>query len=389
MPLCSTPCTCSRSRCCRRGWSGGPSPPGATAATSRRSSSAASRVPNPDRKPVAWFHGVSVGEVNLLGTLVPAFRKRHPDWLVVVSSTTDTGLAEARKRFAGPGGDRVAVRLLLGGRGGARRGEARRWSCSPRASCGRTSSPPRARRGVPVVVVNARMSPRSFARLRRLSRGWPGGCCSATSTRFAVQAQDYADRLRQLGVPAAKLTVTGSVKYDGATGERDTPKARELRRLLGVKSTLAQPPGGSGSAVAGLGRRQHARPGRGDRPRRVRPARGSGSRTCGWSSSRATRTASRRSPGSSSSPGLPFVRRSQITEPLAGDAGGRAARHGRRTRGGVGAGGRRLHRRQPRRPARRAEHDRAGRLRRADACSARTCGTSATPRSGWSRSAGR
>ena len=38
--------------------------------------------------------------MNLLGTLVPAFRKRHPDWLVVVSSTTDTGLAEARKRFA-------------------------------------------------------------------------------------------------------------------------------------------------------------------------------------------------------------------------------------------------------------------------------------------------
>ena len=57
-------------------------------------------VPNPHGKPVAWFAGISVGGVNLLGTLVPAFRKRHPDWLVVVSSTTDTGLAEARKRFA-------------------------------------------------------------------------------------------------------------------------------------------------------------------------------------------------------------------------------------------------------------------------------------------------
>src|SRR5688572_7340389 len=57
------------------------------------------RVPNPHRRPVAWFHAVSVGEVNLLGTLVPAFRTTHPDWLVVVSSTTDTGLAEARRRF--------------------------------------------------------------------------------------------------------------------------------------------------------------------------------------------------------------------------------------------------------------------------------------------------
>src|SRR5436309_11102455 len=59
-----------------------------------------SRTVGPQQKPMAWFHAVSVGEVNLLGTLVPAFRKRHPDWLVVVSSTTDTGLAEARKRFA-------------------------------------------------------------------------------------------------------------------------------------------------------------------------------------------------------------------------------------------------------------------------------------------------
>ena len=48
---------------------------------------------NPDAKPVVWFHGVSVGEIHLLVTVVAAFRKRHPDWLVVVSSTTDTGLS--------------------------------------------------------------------------------------------------------------------------------------------------------------------------------------------------------------------------------------------------------------------------------------------------------
>ncbi len=57
-------------------------------------------VRNPSKKRVAWFHAVSVGEVNLLGTLVPAFRKRHPEWVVVVSATTDTGLAEAQKQFA-------------------------------------------------------------------------------------------------------------------------------------------------------------------------------------------------------------------------------------------------------------------------------------------------
>src|SRR5262245_418544 len=49
---------------------------------------------------VVWFHGVSVGEVHLLRQLVRAFRERHPDWQVVISSTTDTGLAEAHKHFA-------------------------------------------------------------------------------------------------------------------------------------------------------------------------------------------------------------------------------------------------------------------------------------------------
>ena len=77
-----------------------------------------------EQEAVAWFHAVSVGEVNLLGTLVPAFRKRHPDWLVVVSSTTDTGLAEARKHFADLAVIAVAVRLLLGRRRRARCREA-------------------------------------------------------------------------------------------------------------------------------------------------------------------------------------------------------------------------------------------------------------------------
>ncbi len=191
-------------------------------------------APNPDGKPVAWFHGVSVGEVHLLGTLVAAFRKRHPDWFVVVSSTTDTGLDEARKRFAdlaviaypfdfswavGAALDAVKPTVVV-------LAESELWPNFLDAA---------ARRRVPVVVVNARLSPRSFRRLKRVA-------CLARRmlfrrvAAFGVQSADYAERLRQLGVAAEKLTVTGSVKYDGATGERDTPKGRELRRALGQET---------------------------------------------------------------------------------------------------------------------------------------------------------
>jgi 3-deoxy-D-manno-octulosonic-acid transferase len=187
---------------------------------------------NPHRKPVVWFHAVSVGEVNLLGTLVPAFRTRHPDYLVVVSSTTDTGLAEARRRFpdlavvpfpfdfswaVAAALDTVNPQLVV-------LAESELWPNVLRAA---------RRRNIPVVVVNARMSPRSFRRLRRFT-GLARRLLFANVTRFAVQEQDYADRLRLLGVPDAKLVVTGSVKYDGAIGERGTPETRELARTLSL-----------------------------------------------------------------------------------------------------------------------------------------------------------
>lgn len=189
-------------------------------------------VPNPHRRPVAWFHAVSVGEVNLLGTLVPAFRKRHPDWLVVVSSTTDTGLGEARRRFpdlaviAWPFDFSWAVAATLDAVNPTLvvLTESELWPNFLHTAKLRT---------VPVVVVNARMSPRSFRRLRRFA-GLARRLLFANVTRFAVQEHEYADRLRQLGVAAAKLVVTGSVKYDGAIGERDTAKTRELARELAI-----------------------------------------------------------------------------------------------------------------------------------------------------------
>jgi 3-deoxy-D-manno-octulosonic-acid transferase len=187
-------------------------------------------VSNLHKKPVVWFHAVSVGEVNLLGTLVPAFRERHPDWLIVISATTDTGLVEARRLFADlaviawPIDFSWAVATALNAVKPSLivLTESELWPNFLRAA---------KRRHVPVVVVNARMSPRSFSRLQRiggLARRW----LFANITRFAVQEQEYADRLRQLGVPLTKLVVTGSVKYDGAMKERNTPKTAMLRRLL-------------------------------------------------------------------------------------------------------------------------------------------------------------
>lgn len=188
-------------------------------------------VRNPDARPVAWFHAVSVGEVNLLGTLVPAFRRAHPGWHVVVSATTDTGLAEARKRFADadviawPFDFTWAVRAALRAVNPALvvLTESELWPNFLAAA--------RAR-GVPVVVANARMSPRSYRRLRRFA-GVARRLLYRNVSAFAVQEAEYAERLVALGVPHEKVVVTGSIKYDGALKPRDTPATAKLRAALG------------------------------------------------------------------------------------------------------------------------------------------------------------
>jgi 3-deoxy-D-manno-octulosonic-acid transferase len=183
-------------------------------------------------RPAVWFHGVSVGEVHLLRQVVRAFGERHPDWQIVVSTTTDTGLAEARKQFPDltvipyPFDFSWAVRRAI--RAVSPRvivlAESELWPNFLKAAN-------RAR--VPVVLINGRMSPRTFrryARVARIARRLLFGRVAV----FGMQSERYAAHLRDLGVPADRVRVTGNVKYDNVLGEKDNPKTHDLRRLLGI-----------------------------------------------------------------------------------------------------------------------------------------------------------
>jgi 3-deoxy-D-manno-octulosonic-acid transferase len=180
----------------------------------------------------AWFHGVSVGEIHLLRQVVAGFRKRRPDWECVISSTTDTGLDEARRCFpdlpvivwpldfswaVNRALNAVEPRLLV-------LAEGELWPNMLRVA--------KARR-IPVAVVNGRLSPKSARRYQRL-----GAFARPMFQRvdlFAVQTDEYAESLKSLGVLATKVAVTGSVKYDGLTCDRENPKTADLRRLFAVE----------------------------------------------------------------------------------------------------------------------------------------------------------
>jgi 3-deoxy-D-manno-octulosonic-acid transferase len=183
------------------------------------------------KKPRAWFHGVSVGEIHLLRQVVAAFRKKRPEWECVISSTTDAGLDEARRCFpdlsvvvwpldfswaVNRALDVMKPKLLV-------LAEGELWPNMLRAA--------KARR-IRVAVVNGRLSPKSARRYKRL--GSFARPMFQNVDLFAVQTDDYAESLKSLGVLATKVAVTGSVKYDGLTCDRDNPKTAELCRLFAI-----------------------------------------------------------------------------------------------------------------------------------------------------------
>ncbi len=182
-------------------------------------------------RPCAWFHAVSVGEVLLLKQVIAKFRRRHRDWECLLSTTTNTGFEVARTSFADltvfywPLDFTWAVNRAL------RRirpdlvvlAELEVWPNFIAAA---------KRRAIPVAVINGRMSPRSFRGYRRIR--WFMSRLLSRIDLLAVQNEDYARRLLELGAPPKRTFVTGSVMYDGVRGDRENPRTRELGRLLAI-----------------------------------------------------------------------------------------------------------------------------------------------------------
>lgn len=181
------------------------------------------------RKPCVWFHGVSVGEVYLLRPLVTDFRRRHPDWDVAISTTTDTGFAEARKRFP----DEILFHWPFDFTWAVRRAikgirpnlvvlaESELWPNFLAVA---------KRCHIPVALINGRMSPRSLKRhlmIPSLGRGLFNHL-----DLCAVQTEEYGVNYRTLG--AANVVVTGNVKYDNVLTDRDNAKTCELRQYYAV-----------------------------------------------------------------------------------------------------------------------------------------------------------
>jgi 3-deoxy-D-manno-octulosonic-acid transferase len=170
-------------------------------------------------RPSIWIHAVSVGEVLTARALLPELRQRYPDVRLVLSTTTATGQQVARAQvppidhvfyfpFDLPFGirrtlDALQPRLFV-------MMETEIWPNLLRAC--------RAR-GIGTVLVNGRISARSFPRYRLIRRVMRRVLADVDG--FCMQSDDSARRVVALGADPTRVTVTGNLKFDAA--ERAPP----------------------------------------------------------------------------------------------------------------------------------------------------------------------
>ena len=163
-------------------------------------------------RPSIWVHAVSVGEVVAASSLIAALRRDYPQYPIVVTTATPTGAQRVRDLF----GDEVLHSYApYDTIGSVRRFfnrmqpklaivmETELWP-NMYAVCGA--------RGVPLVLANARISPRSVQRYQRFI----GLFRQALSHGIVIAAQSEqdAERFRSLGANPERTIVAGNLKAD-------------------------------------------------------------------------------------------------------------------------------------------------------------------------------
>ncbi|HZW19105.1 MAG TPA: lipid IV(A) 3-deoxy-D-manno-octulosonic acid transferase [Luteimonas sp.] len=180
-----------------------------------------------------WIHAVSVGEVGAAAPLINALLRERPDLRLLVSTITPTGSLRARALW----GDRVEHVYLPYDLSGA----VRRFLAHYRPRLGlivETELWPNLLfccrdQGIPVYIVNARLSERSLRGYRAL-RALVG---RALRTLRAVAAQSRRDgeRFVRLGATRDAVVVTGNLKFDIGTDPRWQASAATFREHAGAR----------------------------------------------------------------------------------------------------------------------------------------------------------
>jgi len=182
--------------------------------------------------PRVWVHGVSVGEVRATGALIEALKKRAPDLVVWLTTSTAAGREEAARVLPADVPVLTFPLDILGGPGRALARlrpdlvilmETELWPNFLRAA---------SKLGVKTMLANGRISVRSWPRYRRF-RFLFREVLGYVDLLAMIGAKDR-ERVLALGADPAKVLTVGNVKYDHLIARKDGGKAARLREELGL-----------------------------------------------------------------------------------------------------------------------------------------------------------
>ena len=177
---------------------------------------------------LVWVHAVSLGETRTAAILLREWRAQVPGLRVLLTHGTATGRAEGRSLLQPgdvqvwqPWDSRQAVERFLT-HFKPRLGVLLETEVWPNLMAAARA------RGLPVALVNARMSPKSLAGAERLA--WLAKPAYRALAAVYAQTEADAQRLAQLGAPVAG--VLGNLKFDARPDTQQQALARQWRAAL-------------------------------------------------------------------------------------------------------------------------------------------------------------
>jgi 3-deoxy-D-manno-octulosonic-acid transferase len=195
-------------------------------------------------KPCIWIHAVSMGEVNSTKSIIQGLQDKLPQYSIAISTTTDTGYARATAMYADKHSVfffpfdfsfvmkrafkniKPALCILV---------ELELWPNFIQ-TCKDTN--------VPIMVVNGRISDRSFPSYKKIKR--PVSRIFRNLTLVLAQTDEYAQRFIYLGCEPENVITTGSLKYDTAQVADNVAGADVIADKLNISNQHLIVAGGTG-----------------------------------------------------------------------------------------------------------------------------------------------
>ena len=188
------------------------------------------------KKPGIWIHGASVGEVITAKSIVEKIDREFPEWETFISTTTNTGYSVAKQNFSGKPIFYFPVDLSWITRKVLRR---IRPSCIilieleiwPNFLVSVYEE------NIPLIIVNGRISNKSFKAYRIISRISGAFYNSLTNKMniYCARTELDAQRFRDLGISSEQVFVTGTMKYDNTPTHINENSKNELADLFRIK----------------------------------------------------------------------------------------------------------------------------------------------------------